>query len=117
MAKGDTKMIYDQEEDILSLSKGRKVKASIDIGDFIIDIDTNGFVSGIEVQNASKNLNIAEEQLSELQRAQMTVNYKPHYVYIHLLMQFKQKEQSIAIPLTVNIGQRRVRTEKTSFAA
>jgi hypothetical protein len=47
----------------------------------------------------------------------MTVNYKPHYVYILLLMQFKQKEQSIAIPLTVNIGQRRVRTEKTSFAA
>ena len=30
----------------------------IDIGDFIIDVDTSGFVSGIEILNASENLKI-----------------------------------------------------------
>ena len=47
MAKTNTKIVYDEEEDILSLSKNRKVKASIDIGDFIIDIDHKGYVTGI----------------------------------------------------------------------
>ena len=38
MAEINTKMNYDEEEDILLLSKERKVKASIYLRDFIIDI-------------------------------------------------------------------------------
>ena len=62
--------------------KGRKVKASIDIGDFIIDVNMNGFIAGIEILNASENLKLTEEQLSSLQEASMVVNYKPNYVVI-----------------------------------
>ena len=116
MAKGNTKIVYDDEEDILFLSKGRKVKASIDIGDFIIDVDTNGFVSGIEILNASENLKISEGQLKGLQEASMVVTYKPNYVYIYLVMKFKKKEKDITIPLTVDLGHGSVRTEKTIFA-
>ena len=60
MAKSNTKIVYDEEEDILFLSKSRKVKASIDVGDFVIDVDTSGFISGIEILNASENLKISE---------------------------------------------------------
>ncbi len=116
MAKLNTKIIYDEEEDILFFSKGRKVKASIDIGDFIIDVDTNGLVSGIEILNASKNLNVSEEQLKSLQNASMSITYKPNYVYIYLVMQFKDKEKDITIPLTVDLGHGSVRTERTNFA-
>lgn len=116
MAKINTKISYDEEEDILFLSKQRKVKASIDIGDFIVDIDQRGFVSGIEILNASENLKISEDQLKELKEASMVVTYKPNYVYISLVMRFEEKEKDITIPLTVDLGHRSVTAERTKFA-
>ena len=116
MAKTDTKIIYDKEEDILSLSRSRKIKASIDIGDFIIDIDHRGFVAGIEILNASDNLKISVDQLKDLQKASMAVTYKPNYVYITLVMLFKKKEKDLAIPLTIDLGHRSISTQNTNFA-
>ncbi len=116
MAKINTKIIYDFEENILFLSKGRKVKASIDIGDFIIDIDMHKFVSGIEILNASENLNLSKEKLRELQEASINVTYKPNYLYIYLIMRLKEKEKEITIPLTVDLGHASIKTEKTVFA-
>ncbi len=115
MAKSNTKIIYDIEEDILSLSKGRKVKASIDIGDFIIDIDTEGFVSGIEILNASENLKLTEEQLKGIEKASMLITYKPNYVYIYLVMKIMDKDKEITIPLTVDLGHGQIRKEKINF--
>jgi len=109
-------MNYDQKEDIFILSKNKKVKASIDLGDFIIDVDKDGFVSGIEILNASQNLGLAEEQLKELKLASMNVVYKPNYVYITIIMNFGLKEKDIHIPLTIDLGHGSVTTEKTNFA-
>ncbi len=111
-----TRIVYDKEEDILLLTRGRKVKTSIDIGDFIVDIDMKGFVSAIEILNASDNLKLSEVQLSELKKASMVVTYKPGYVYIYLVMQFKNMEKDITIPLVLDLGHRAVSTEKTNFA-
>lgn len=116
MAKVNTKMTYDEEEDILFLSKSRKVKASIDIGDFVIDVDHDGFVTGIEILNASENLKLSREQLKELQKASMAVTYKPNHVYIYLVMMFKEKEKDLTIPLTIDLGHGSVKTERTNFA-
>ena len=104
MAKGDTKMIYDSEEDILSLSRGRKVKASIDIGDFIVDVDHKGFVAGIEILNASENLDIPAETLESLRSASMNISYKTKFIVLSLVMKFANSEKSLAIPLTVDLG-------------
>ncbi|MBN2052502.1 DUF2283 domain-containing protein [Candidatus Woesearchaeota archaeon] len=109
------KIIYDSEEDILSLTKGVKVKSSMDIGDFVIDIDHEGFISGIEILNASQNLGIEEEQLKTIEEASMNITYKPGHVLISLLLKSKRKEKEIAIPLTVDLG-RTAKTEKTRFA-
>ncbi len=117
MAKKNTKIIYDEEEDILTLNKSRSVKASIDIGDFIIDVDNKGYVSGIEVLNASKNLNINKKYLKNLDKATLTANYKPKYVYLLLTLILKNKEKDIAIPLSVDLGHEKISTQKTSFAA
>lgn len=109
-------MIYDEEEDILFLSKNKKVKASIDIGDFIIDVDAKGFVSGIEILNASENLKVSAEQLKKLQEASMSVTYKPNHAYIFLVMKFIGREKDITIPLTIDLGHGSLRTERTEFA-
>jgi uncharacterized protein YuzE len=116
MAKINTKINYDEGEDILSLSKSRKIKASIDVGDFIIDIDHSGFVAGIEILNASDNLKVAKEQLKDLQKASMAVTYRPNYVYVTLIMILNEKEKEISIPLTIDLGHGTVRTERTNFA-
>jgi len=110
------KMMYDSEEDILSLSKGIKVKASIDIGDFIVDVDYSGFIVGIEILNASQNLGIKEEQLKSLEEASMNVIYKPNYVLVTLFLKSKGKEKEVAIPLTIDLGHGSIKTEKTQFA-
>jgi len=115
MAESNTKIIYDEEEDALLLTKSRKVQASIEIGDFIIDVDTNGYISGIEINNASENLKLPVQQLIALQKASMIVNYKPNYVVIYLVMQLENKEKDITIPLTVDLGHGGVKAEKTNF--
>ena len=109
-------MSYDSEEDILFLSKGRKIKASIDIGDFIIDVDHRGFVAGIEILNASQNLGLTETQLKSLEKASMSVTYKPNYVLIALIMKIKKKEKDITIPLTVDLGHGAIKKENFQFA-
>ena len=116
MAKVNTKIIYDKEEDILFLSKQRKVQASIDIGDFVIDVDRNGFVTGMEILNASENLKLSPKQLAYLQKANMVVTYKPNYVYIYLVLLFEKKEKDITIPLAVDLGHGNISTQKTNFA-
>ncbi|MFC1690935.1 DUF2283 domain-containing protein [Nanoarchaeota archaeon] len=116
MAKNKAKINYDKEEDILFLSKERKVKASIDVGDFIIDVDSGGFITGIEILNASRNLKLSEKQLEGLKKASMVVTYKPNYVYIYLVMQFKEKEKDITIPLTVDLGHGSAKTQSINFA-
>ena len=116
MAEVNTKINYDEEEDILVLSRGRKIKASIDIGDFIIDVDYNGFVSSIEILNASRNLNIPSIQLQKLKQASMNITYKPNYVYIFITLQIEEKEKDISIPLTVDLGHGSVTTEVAQFA-
>ena len=68
MAKSNTKIIYEKKEDILYLSKGKAAKASIEVGDFIIDIDFEGFVSAIEILNAGENLNISSEILEKINK-------------------------------------------------
>jgi uncharacterized protein YuzE len=117
MAKSNTKMKYDQEEDILSLSKNIKIKASIDIGDFIIDIDHKGFVVGMEILNASQTIRLTESQLSSLERASMSISYKPNYLLITLLLKLKEKEKDISIPLTIDLGHNSVKIDKMTFAA
>jgi uncharacterized protein YuzE len=116
MAKSNTEIKYDQGEDILWISKGKKVKASIDVGDFILDVDGDGFIVGLEILNASENLKITEDQLNTLQKASMVVTYKPKYAYISLIIHLGDKEKDITIPLTVNLGHGTAKTRNTEFA-
>lgn len=110
-------MSYASDEDILVLSRGRTVQASIEIGDFVIDIDHKGFVTGLEILDASRVLRLAEAQLKQMKNATMTINYKQDYVLIMLFFTIKNKEKEITIPLTVDLGHRTVTQQRVSFAA
>ncbi|MBI2630438.1 DUF2283 domain-containing protein [Candidatus Pacearchaeota archaeon] len=116
MAEINTKISYDKEEDILDLSRGIQSKASIEVGDFVIDIDFEGKVSSLEILNASENLNLNNELLEQVKEASMSVFYKPNSLSIILSMKFQEKEKEVVIPLSINLGHKTIKKEETLFA-
>ncbi len=97
---------YDEQNDILYISDGEKVKASIDIGDFILDVSHTNYISGIEIIDASEHLDISKESLSSISHTKMSVTYRNNNVYVLLTMAFEKegKQIHIPIPLTLNLG-------------
>jgi len=106
MAKQIETIDYDLENDIFFISNGEKVKASLDIGDFILDVNHNNFICGMEIMNATENLGINKEEMKKINNIKMSINYKTNHVYVLLMIVFvkKEKEVNIQIPLTLNLG-------------
>ena len=106
MAKTIKTIDYDKENDILFISNGEKVKASLDIGDFVLDVSHSNLICGIEVMDASENLGINKEILENIKRMKMSVTYKTNHVYVLLMISFKkgEKEVNMPIPLTLDLG-------------
>ena len=113
MARQIKAIDYDSENDIFFISNGDKVKASIDIGDFILDISHNNLVCGIEIMDASENLGVSKNVLSNIQNIKMSVTYKTNHVYVLLVMTFKKedKEVNVPIPLTLDLGHKTPRKD------
>ncbi len=106
MARQIKTIDYDADNDIFFMSDGEKVKASLDVGDFILDVSHNNFICGIEIMDASENLGISKENLKNIQNIKLSVNYKTNHVYVLLMISFKKdgKEINVPIPLTLNLG-------------
>lgn len=113
MAKQIKTIDYDSDNDIFSISDGEKVKASLDIGDFILDVSFSNLICGVEIMDASENLGITKDDLKLIQNIRMSVSYKTNHVYVLLIMTFKKqdKEVNIPIPLTLDLGHKVPRKE------
>lgn len=66
--------------------------------------------------DASKTLRLPDKLLMDLKKASMSVTYKPNYIYINLLIHFKEKEKDVTIPLTVDLGHKSIINKRTEFA-
>ena len=97
---------YDSGNDIFFISNGERVKASLDIGDFVLDVSHNDLICGIEIMNASENLGINKEILKDVKSMKMSITYKTNHVYVLLMIAFKKgdKDVNIPIPLTLDLG-------------
>jgi len=117
MAREIKTIDYDYENDTLFISRDEKVKSSLDIGDFVIDVNHDNFVSGIEIMDASENLGVSKELLKNIKNIKMSVQYKTNHVYILLVMSFKKKgnEVNIPIPLTLNLGHKTPKKEVLAY--
>ncbi|MCA9488093.1 MAG: DUF2283 domain-containing protein [Nanoarchaeota archaeon] len=106
MAKKITEIDYDLDNDIFFMSNGENVKASLDIGDFVLDVNSNNLVCGIEIMNASENLGINKNILKSIKKIKMSVNYRTNSVYVLLMISFNKnsKEVNVQIPLSLNLG-------------
>ena len=106
MARQIKTIDYDADNDIFFISGDEKVKFSLDIGDFVLDVNYNNLICGMEIMDASENLGISKEVLSNIKSIKMSVTYKTNNVYVLLIIIFKEKgkEVNIPIPLTLNLG-------------
>ena len=113
MAKQIKTIDYDSENDIFFISNGEKVKASLDIGDFVLDVSHDNLICGIEIMDASENLGINKEILKNVKSIKMSVTYKTNHAYVLLVIVFKKegKEVNIPIPLTLDLGHKTPRKE------
>jgi uncharacterized protein YuzE len=104
---------YDSGNDILFISNGEKVKASIDIGDFVLDVSHANLVCGMEIMDASENLGVSKEMLGGIHNMKMSVIYKTNHVYVLLMISFKKADKTVnvQIPLTLDLGHRTPRRE------
>lgn len=106
MAKTIKTIDYDSENDILFISDGTKVVSSLDLGDFILDVNGRNLIGGIEVMDASENLGITKDILKKIKSIKMSITYKTNNVYVLLMMTFKKanKEVNMPIPLSLSLG-------------
>ncbi len=106
MAKQIKTIDYDSDNDIFFISDGEKVKASLDVGDFVLDVSHKNLISGIEIMDASENLGVSKEILKNIQNMKMSVNYQTNHVYVLLMISFKKKgkDVNVQIPLTLSLG-------------
>lgn len=113
MARQIKTIDYDSDNDIFFISNGDKVKASLDIGDFVLDVNHDNLICGIEIMDASENLGITKDVLKGVKNIKMSVTYKTNHVYVLLILVFKEKgkEVNIPIPLTLDLGHKIPRKE------
>ncbi|MBU0958509.1 MAG: hypothetical protein KKB31_01060, partial [Nanoarchaeota archaeon] len=90
-----------------------KVKASLDIGDFVLDVSHKNLICGIEIMDASENLGVPKDVLKSIKNMKMSVTYKTNHVYVLLMIIFVagDKEVNIPIPLTLDLGHKTPKKE------
>jgi len=84
---------YDKKHDIFYIAEKRKnIAHSIDLEDFVVDLDKNNNPIGLEVFEISKMLRIPKKQFYNLKNAELTYRKGKGVFAIYLLLQFKDIE-------------------------
>ena len=87
MAK-KAKVDYDEENDVLWVYSGGKVKDSLEIDNFVIDFSSDDGVVGVEIFNASEMISnfvsdkISKEVLSKVKSARLSFYQSKELVYV-----------------------------------
>ncbi|MBW2966322.1 DUF2283 domain-containing protein [Candidatus Woesearchaeota archaeon] len=94
---------YDYENDSLFLYDPKsKSKASIEIDDFIIDLNNKKEITGIELLNASKffkgldlDLKVDKSLLKEIKECKIDIVPKNNFIVIKFMILFESKKQLV----------------------
>jgi uncharacterized protein YuzE len=80
---------YDYVNDILFLKvNGREYAFSIELSDYVIDLDTEGFVVGLQIFNASSYFGMAKGILREVKNWKLEARIKDRVIEVKLLFSF-----------------------------
>jgi uncharacterized protein YuzE len=93
-AKGE--YCYDYKYDILFFKAAeREYRKSIEIDNIVVDIDSKGFVTGIQIFEASKFLNISKSNLLKIPSWEFRTSVEDGRIEIRLRFEMKVRNKIV----------------------
>lgn len=95
--EGKGEVNYDYKNDILFFKvKNREYVKSIELLDnLVIDVDKEGYLTGIQIFDASEYLNIDKKSLLNIPNWHFTINVHENIIEIRLVFQIKVRNKII----------------------
>jgi len=95
-ARGKGEVDYDYKEDTLFFKiKNRKYKKSLDYGNFVLDIDKEGFITGIQLFDASKLFKIDKNALLKVKRWEFNTKVENKIITVQLTFETVKRNKVI----------------------
>ncbi len=95
-AKGKGEMNYDYSNDILFFKvKEREYDRSIELEDVVLDIDKEGYVTGIQIFGASKMFNVEKDALQNVKKWEFKVKTEGKVISVQLMFEMLRRNQVV----------------------
>ncbi len=93
-AKGERD--YDKENDILSFKvENREYDHSIELEDMVLDVDTEGYITGIQIFGASQMFNTSKESLENIPKREFKIKTEGKIIFIQLTFGMVRKNKVV----------------------
>lgn len=94
--KGTGEVDYDYKHDILFFkTKDREYKKSIELDNIVLDIDSEGFIVGIQIFEASQFLHLSKSVLLKIPNWDFNATVEGQKIEIRLMFQIKIRNKII----------------------
>lgn len=94
---------YSPELDILTVDRTeQEYEKSVNTGDFIIDLNPDGEVRGLEIQNISKITGADREQLEKIKNAEIKTRKTEGNIIITLRATIEEQKTTLAAQIQDN---------------
>ena len=105
MAK-NAKVDYDNDNDALFVYTDKKANDSVELGNYVVDFDIDDKVSGVEIFDISKMLNLSKHpfNLEHIKDAKLSASLEKNCIYILILLKLQvnnkivEKELYLSVP-------------------
>ena len=95
-AKGKGEMDYDYSNDILFFKvKEREYDRSIELEDVVLDIDKEGYITGIQIFGASKMFNVEKDTLRNVQKWEFKVKTEGKVISVQLMFEMLRRNKVV----------------------
>ena len=105
MNNPQTKYDYNEDIDILHIYSDKinqGVKGCLSFGEYTVDIGMDNSVVGIELEEASKLLNLSENDLESLDSVRLIVRKVSNLLFIGFVVMKNQKESTFQFSVPSN---------------
>lgn len=95
-AKGKGEMDYDYANDILFFKvKERDYDHSIELEDLVLDIDTEGFITGMQIFGASKMFDVDKDSLRNVKKWEFKVRAEGKVIFVQLMFKMVKRNKVV----------------------
>lgn len=102
-----TRFEYHEKDDIAVFEYGdyEDYERSIDIANFVVDINSEGDFLGLEIIGASERLPLTKDELTEVEDMEIEVRDDEESMMVTITLRRDEKETSLNLPMKGITGQ------------